>query len=174
MLEFAQKDPFGVAIVIMLYTGMRSGELRALLWSDIDFQNNTIAINKAINRTQEIDQTKTGKELVIPIPRKVSTQLRKKQGRDLYVLGGDTFLKKETFEREYKAFFKRLEEKHPGVVEYKSPHIMRHTVATVLLENNVDLAIRQMMLGHSTEKVSVDYSHTNLELLRKTIEKVSL
>ena len=51
-----------------LLTGMRSGELFALLWSDVDFENRRITVNKSYNgRRREVKSTKNGKWRTIPV-----------------------------------------------------------------------------------------------------------
>ena len=41
--------------VVMFNTGMRVGELAAITWDDVDFKNNTISINKSLNRYRKVD-----------------------------------------------------------------------------------------------------------------------
>jgi integrase len=54
--------------VMALLTGMRNGELYALLWSDIDFQNKRITISKSYNtRMRAVKTTKSGKWRTVPI-----------------------------------------------------------------------------------------------------------
>jgi integrase/recombinase XerD len=50
-----------------------------------------------------------------------------------------------------------------NIVKKVSPHVMRHTFATLLLENDVDIKYIQSMLGHSSIMTAQIYTHLNLE-----------
>ena len=61
---------------LALLTGMRTGELYALLWTDIDWENNTILVSKSFcSRTKSIKCTKSGKYRTVPISSELKSLL---------------------------------------------------------------------------------------------------
>jgi len=77
--NFAKSDKlFGVPILIMLNTGIRSGEMRALTYNKIDFVNNVITIDESIKQTGEIGLPKNNKPRHVPIKREFAKLLKAK------------------------------------------------------------------------------------------------
>ncbi len=78
LLEAAKKlqDPWYPIWAMALLTGMRNGELYALVWEDVDFVNNTISVNKSYNsRLDVIKSTKSGYYRSVPISSELKTLL---------------------------------------------------------------------------------------------------
>ncbi len=69
---------FRVLFAVAVYTFMRSGELEALTWDDVDLQHGVINIHKAVDRaTREVKSTKSGETRRIPIERDLLPLLRR-------------------------------------------------------------------------------------------------
>lgn len=158
--EFAQK--YYAFFATAIYTGMRRGELLALEWSDIDFKNHRITINKQIYKGIK-QATKTNKERVIDIPDELVKILieHKKQ----------TVLCKLVFHNSGKpihpytmesVYFHPLIKKCNEVLDEENQidklrfHDLRHTYATYLLSNGVPIKYVQEQLGHSTARMTLD------------------
>lgn len=174
--DFAQKDKeFGAVILTLLYTGMRRGELCALRYNDIDFRQKTINIHRAVTK-DEIgayylnDTTKTKHARTIPVNDVVLEQLKglNKKG---CIWNGKEFYSPATFENAYKRFFTRMNNSLPEEqkVAYLSPHKLRHTYATAVLNNSNNLRAVQELLGHSRSTTTEIYTHINLDNKRSAV-----
>ena len=74
----------------------------------------------------------------------------------------------------YPVFVERVVQQELGDVEgiggRKSPHVLRHTLATELLDNGADLFSIKELLGHSSLAATQVYTHNSAERLRKVYE----
>ena len=61
--------------------------------------------------------------------------------------------------------------RNAGVSEHVTPHMFRHTLATLLLENGVDIRFIQFLLGHSSISVTEIYARVNEKAQREVLEK---
>lgn len=57
--------------------------------------------------------------------------------------------------------------KVPGITGRRSPHVLRHTLATELLDEGADLNSIKELLGHSSLAATQVYTHNSVEKLRK-------
>ncbi len=74
----------------------------------------------------------------------------------------------------YPALIYRTVEKYLGTVvslDKKSPHILRHTYATHLLNNGADLNAVKDLLGHSSLAATQVYTHNSLEKLKRVFDQ---
>lgn len=86
--------PFGLYAYLMLYTGLRRGEMLALKWADIDIENKLINVNKAveyINNQPHLKTTKTSSGIrKVPILDNVLPYLTKQpENKDMFIFGDD-------------------------------------------------------------------------------------
>ena len=58
-----------------------------------------------------------------------------------------------------------------STISKKSPHVLRHTFATVLLNNGADLMSIKELLGHSSLAATQIYAHTDFEQLNKVYKQ---
>lgn len=147
-----------------LLTGMRSGEMYSLRWTDVDFVTGKINISKAWTRYNGEGPTKTAKNRIYPISgecRKFLEELRIKYAKDSeYVLprlwewdAGDQA-------RILKSFCEEI-----GITQVKF-HDLRATFITQMLNNGVPLSKVMAIVGHSSLKTTQGY----LRLSGKDIE----
>jgi len=61
-----------------------------------------------------------------------------------------------------------------GLSRRVTPHMLRHTAATLLIETGVDIRFVQRMLGHSTIATTEIYTHVSDEALRSTLERANI
>lgn len=80
-------DKFEYVYQVTLFTGMRQGEVLGLTWDCVDFQNNTLYINKQLQKSKKVHgeyqlvPTKNGKARLITIAPSVTSILRKQKSR---------------------------------------------------------------------------------------------
>lgn len=75
--------------VVALFTGMRSGELYALKWVDVDLENGTISVSKAWNSKNGFTSTKNQKSRIVPISAELGSflkELKLQRGQEEFVL----------------------------------------------------------------------------------------
>lgn len=169
----------------MALTGMRSAEVRALSWDQIDFKERTLVINRAFklnevglpkwNRVQEIPMSDQLIEILRQHPRHFSSDFV-----FCYPSGnptGYTFVRKRFVEAlsEYnddreKRDLKRLE----GEYNY-TPHSFRHSLNTNLLTAGADPVVVQVMLRWSTQMatgIQRNYFDARGPFMRRVAEKI--
>lgn len=150
-------------IVDLFYTtGMRRAELIHLMKSNVDLSSNVVKV-----------LGKRNKERIIPIlPIIVAqfslylqerSQLEKMVDQDYFFISRKGLKLSESFVyRLINSYFSRVSEKVK-----KSPHVLRHTFATHLLNNGADLNSVKELLGHSSLASTQVYTHNSLAELKK-------
>lgn len=173
ILDYAGKSPFGYVIKIMLFTGLRRGEVLALSWSNVNLKERTIRVCQAVQRTaegQKVNNTTKGKkERVLPILDELYELLSALPCRSLFVVSNDngTGLTIDQFQYRYKKFFNGISD-----VEYKSAHKCRHSFASYLLKGGVDIRTLQLLLGHAQIATTQIYTHVDIDGLKDNIKKL--
>lgn len=165
-----------LGILLSLFTGIRIGELCALKWSDINFENKTITITKTTQRIylmEEIVDNKNSKVVtttpksqssirIIPFSSMLIPILEKLRPTNLntYLLTGS---KKQTEPRTYRSWYKRFLDKHN--LEEINFHGLRHTFASRAMQTTgFDLYSLSSILGHKKTSTTLDfYGGSNLE-----------
>jgi integrase len=180
ILEFAKTDEvFGVSVCIMLNTGIRSGELRALTVDKIDFENGIITIDSAVKRTNVLGTPKNGKTRYIPLKPEVLEFLQEKVNRDTkYIVGDSHYVTSSALRCSYEAFFTRmnafLESAGEKTVPLRSPHTTRHTTGTLWQKNGMPIVMVMELLGHSSLAMTEKYTHVgDVSVLAEAVKKYS-
>lgn len=161
IVDYAMENPSprNLGILLTICTGMRIGEVCALQWKDIDMVQKMIHVNKSLGRVYNPDEKTTWIEIgtpkttssdrYIPIARSIFS-LVKKFGSvcnsEYYVCTClESFIEPRTFRNYYKIFIKD-KVKLGHCIKF---HGLRHTFASTLIENNVDIKTTSSLLGHS-------------------------
>lgn len=161
--------------MLTLYTGLRRSEVCGLNWSDVDFKNNLISVNKSVlysaDRGIYEDSTKTkSSNRIINIPSdmvKLLKQYRTEQLKHQLALGDMWIDSGKIFTSEYggminpdmlSTWFKCFIRRHDlPDIHY---HSLRHTAATLLIASGVDIATVSKRLGHADRTTTLNiYTH---------------
>ena len=147
-------------IISLLYgTGMRLSELMNLKDSDVDTNN---CLVKVLGKRQ--------KERIIPYPRSINTLLNQyfEIRNKTIEFTPESLLVTEKGKKIYEKLIYRVVTTNLEKVtslEKKSPHILRHTYATHLLNRGADLNSVKELLGHSNLSATQIYTHITFEKL---------
>lgn len=158
-----------VIISILYSTGIRRSELVALNIGSLDKARKTLSVRGKGDKMREIPVTSSlydeislylmsadymfGQQTGADAP-----LLRTQSGERIYPVFVDRAVKQEFAERE-------------GFTGRKSPHVLRHTIASELLDEGSDLNSIKELLGHSSLAATQVYTHSTIERLKKVYEK---
>lgn len=146
----------------LLYaSGMRVSELCAIKLNDIDFQNWTIRITGKGNKMRIAYFGGYAKEAFDAYFNVRKTFLKKKDCDSLLLNQKGEGLKRASVEQ---IVSKRVKE--VALAHHVSPHTLRHTFATHMLENGADIRTVQELLGHEKLSTTQIYTHLTSEHLR--------
>ena len=173
---------------LMSYTGLRQGEALALKWSDIDFENKKITVNKTAVRIKErqtlqTPKTKNSKRVISIDPTTLSIlKSWKKDQIKIYFKNGKHFEGDDNFIftnqradwvhiHNFIPYFKRFIADHK--LKPITPHGLRHTHASLLFSAGVEPKNISDRLGHSTVQITLDlYTHITEEQRTDTVDKL--
>ncbi|AOW19393.1 site-specific tyrosine recombinase/integron integrase [Urechidicola croceus] len=146
------------AILAMIYSsGLRIGELINLKLSNIDIDRRQIIVQNGKNRK---DRNVIMAESMIPLIMNYVQTYRP----TFYFVEGEP--NKKYSASSIRAFLKRSC-KNAGIVKRVTPHTLRHSYATHLLENGIDIRYIQELLGHAKTETTMIYTHVSKKDLLK-------
>ncbi len=149
-------------IIEMFYaTGMRLSELIGLDDKDIDYSASLIKVTG-----------KRNKQRLIPFDEELGRSMQEYVNvrNELFPVCSDAFFVRKNGERLSRSIVACIVKRNLSkvvTVKKRSPHVLRHTFATAMLNNGADLGSIKELLGHESLATTEIYTHTTFEELKK-------
>ena len=153
-------------LLILLYeTGLRRSELTGLDDADVDFETGQLKVTGKRNKQRIVP---FGAELAETLKRYIFVRDEELKS-DCGALFLDDKGRRMTGSQVYQIVRQRL----TGVTSLKkrSPHVLRHTFATAMLNNGAGLESIKNLLGHESVSTTEIYAHTTFEQLKRVYEE---
>jgi integrase/recombinase XerC len=168
------EDPLSIrdrAILELLYaSGMRVGELTSLRLQDIDWSQNAIQVTGKGNKTRVVLFGRAAQEALSEYLNRARPVLRQKgKGRDegwLFLNHRGTRLTDRSVRRVLDRYAPEL-----STAFKPTPHSLRHSFATHLLDSGADLRTVQELLGHANLTTTQIYTHVSRQRLKEVYRK---
>ncbi len=176
ILEAAEREPFRWCVLVHLIsvTGCRRGELAAIKWEKIDFENRTVCIDRGLvsSKTKGLyeEYTKTRGRRTLKLPQETIDLLKQLRADQLQrqLACGDRWQHTDyVFTGEFggpihpdsiTGWLNDFSKRHG--LPHVNPHAFRHSVASILLANGTDLLTTARHLGHADPSTTGDiYGH---------------
>lgn len=171
----------------LLQTGLRTGELVGLRWSDVDFKNRTLTISRSVEYRHSTGEWRTGEPKsksgyrTIPLTEEAVEILKLQKQKNstfkvlqmewsdcIFLCKNGTPVKNSTYDT---MLFKLCDK---AIIPKFSMHILRHTFATRCIEAGMKPKTLQTILGHSNIGITMNlYVHTTDEEKHKEIDKIA-
>ena len=164
LLLKAAPDRMRPVIETFLHTGFRRDELIHLTWADVDFKNKVVSVQAKDGWHPKDYETRH-----IPLTARLAEVLREiPKGDDTHVFknGGGSPLDADVLSHDFLRLVRACGIKNTSV------HTLRHTFASHLVMNSVDLYTVQKLLGHSSIKTTEIYAHLAPDYLRSAMDKL--
>ena len=156
------KDVRARTIILLLYeTGIRRSELTGLDDRDIDFESRQLKVTG-----------KRDKQRIVPFGEELATELQRYievRDRELEKKSTALFLNKHGERMTGAQLYCEVKEQLSKVTTMKkrSPHVLRHTFATAMLNHEAGLESVRQLLGHESLETTEIYTHTTFEQLKR-------
>ncbi|WP_082641506.1 tyrosine-type recombinase/integrase [Bradyrhizobium yuanmingense] len=157
----------GLEVSLMIATGIRVGELCKLEINDVSPDGTKLRIRGKGSRDRVVYVAHS--RLRTRIVNLVTLRSRSSEPGPLFLNRRGQRLRPHTFRPKLRAFAEQA-----GVKRVVTPHMLRHTAATLLIESGVDIRMVQRLLGHSSIATTEIYTHVSDEALRRTLERANV
>lgn len=174
-------DPTALGILLCMYTGLRIGELCALQWKDINFENGVLSVTKTVQRIKKYGAVKQTEIIIsppksrkscrtIPIPQQLLIHLKKYQDvpEKHLILGKKVaFAEPRTLQYRFASILKKCQ------LEQFHFHMLRHLFATRCIHAGFDTKTLSELLGHSNIKITLGlYVHSSEDRKRELMNQL--
>lgn len=190
----------GLPALLMLYCGLRRGELVALTWGDIDLKAKVVKVNKSAffdgNASQLKDPKSKAGMRSVPIPDILVPILKGRRAASLMVCPSakGQMMSQNAFKRAWESYWRYLNIQAGGsnkkrgknvngkptwipavhAIENITPHMLRHSYATALYDAGVDVKSAQKFMGHSDIETTLKiYTHLSEQKEQTAIDALN-
>ena len=198
ILAEAKEEELYPIVITTVYTGMRKGEVMALKWDNVDFEQRKIFVKNSLCRIEdkqldangrrhihyEILEPKTKKSIrMIPMldevydalmEQKKRQDVDKEKYKDIYTDQGFVFadlIGNHLPQRPFMDKYHKFLQKY-NITDIRF-HDLRHTFASLLIESDVSMKVIQELLGHSTITTSMDiYTHISDKKKEQALDRL--
>jgi site-specific recombinase XerD len=163
--EEAEENPERIKIIFELLYGcaLRVSELCNLNYGDLDIKRQSLRV-----------KGKGSKVRIVPVGKKSIEIIEQYLKKDHHQKSNEPLIKTKGGNRIYPRFVYRIINKFLSKVtdiKKKSPHVLRHSAATHMLDNGADLRAVKEFLGHENLSTTQIYTHVSVERLKSTYKK---
>lgn len=176
LVDYCKKKEKEFIFIFLLGTGLRIGEALALTWNNINFEKQTLYVKQTLIRIGNKYELKEGAktehgERIVPFTQKIGNpllEIKSKAKSDLVFPS-----KKNGYEN-----IRNIENRLKRICEYLelpaiSPHALRHTFATRLIETGVNVKVISQLLGHADIKITLNiYAHALEDTLQANVSSL--
>lgn len=162
-------------VILLLETGLRRGELLGLQWEDIDFENKTITVRRAVADSKsgvKVNKPKWDSYRTNPLSNKAINTLYSLIPGTGYIFPTNDGLPKSpnTWSQKLKRFMDNLNSYDESLAKLTA-HELRHTYGTMLRRRGVDIYTIQKIMGHRDIKMTSEiYVHNEIDTLREAMK----
>lgn len=169
-------------ILLDLATGLRQGELLALNWEDIDLSTKTLTVNKSVKEVYIYeDENNRHIETIFQVPKtqnsfrtisipdviiNVLKNEKNKKGLLFHDENGNP-LRAKNVSYQWKKILKECN------IPHKKFHSIRHTYASMLLKNGVDIETVAELMGHTAISITQIYLHSSVDQKQDAVNKLN-
>ena len=151
-------------IIIFYETGIRLAELIGLDVEDVDLATRQLKVTG-----------KRNKQRIVPFGEELETAIREylKQRDQLSVRIDDALILSDKGKRMTRSQVEKIVKQHLSLtttLKKRSPHVLRHSFATAMLNNGAGLESVRRLLGHESVATTQIYTHTTFEQLKRIYE----
>lgn len=156
-----------VIIEVLYGCGLRVSELVNLKLADIYAEEQCLMVTGKGDKQRWVPINERALSLMLTYIHQIRSHQTPKAGNEKYV-----FLNRfgTRLSRNYVFMFLKEAVRRSGINKHVSPHSLRHSFATELVQNGADLRAVQEMLGHESISTTEIYTHLSRQFLRDTIE----
>ncbi|MBP5583963.1 MAG: tyrosine-type recombinase/integrase [Bacteroidales bacterium] len=152
-----------VVIELLYTTGIRRSELLGLTPKSIDWAESSLKV-----------LGKRKKERIIPLLPECASLIKEYLQEREKISQCEFLIETDTGEKPYANLIYRIVHKYLGevtTIDKKSPHVLRHSFATHLLNNGADINDIKELLGHASLAATQIYTHNSFEKLKKVYKQ---
>lgn len=167
----SNKQIYFIAALLAGKCGLRVGEICGLKWSDIDFKNNKIKIDRQLKKSENkkwyLGPLKSKNSYrIIPMPTIVKKELLEYKSNN--PINFETLI----LNRSVDSLANNISKLFTKLGYDISIHELRHTYATLLIANGVDFKTAAKLLGHDVKETLKTYSHVNDDMMERASQLI--